>query len=314
MQAFTDFIMTVELPAQSVPERRRLAACAIPAVRGDLSLAVGDPRRGEGLFTTNCSFCHQLPEGTSNQLIATNQRPQDFKVPHLRNAYQKIDFDALRSFDPALVDGPAARRRGFFMLNDGVMDLTTLVWAMLPGGGADGDDVTAFVLAFPSESFPCVGRQLSVSAPVPAGDVATLIEEARRGHCDLVAKGVSGGKPAGWVYDASVAGFVPDSARAPVVTASALSDALALGELVTFMAVPPGNGVRLGIDRDRDGCLDGTSSASAATRRTPACESPTRTTTAFRTPPICVKAGCRRMRRRPIRTRMGCRTNASVAT
>ena len=256
MEAFTEFIMTVELPPNPYRNADDSLPAQIPVVRGDGSAAVGDPRRGESLFAANCSFCHQLPKGTSNQLIATNQRPQDFKVPHLRNAYEKIDFDALRSFDPALAIGPSARRRGFFMLNDGVMDLTTLIRAMLPGGGADGDDVTSFVLAFPTESFPCVGRQVSVAAPGLVGDVATLVEEAKRGHCDLVAKGVSGGKPAGWVYDDSRAGFVPDSSRDPVVTASALSDAIAPGELVTFTAVPPGNGVRLGIDRDRDGCLD----------------------------------------------------------
>lgn len=256
MDAFTDFIMTVELPPNPYRAPDDSLPAQIPVVRGDNSTAAGDPAQGEAVFRETCTRCHQLPKGTSNQLIATNQRPQDFKVPHLRNIYEKVDFDALRTFDAAVTNSPSARRRGFFTLNDGVMDLTTLVRAMFPNARENGDDVVAFVLAFPTESFPCVGHQVSVAGGSLVGDVATLVEEAKRGHCDLVAKAVSRGTPNGWVYDVSLSGFVPDASRDPVVAAPALASSLAPGELVTFTGVPPGNGVRLGIDRDRDGCLD----------------------------------------------------------
>jgi hypothetical protein len=256
MDAFTDFIMTVELPPNPYRNVDESLPAAIPVVRGLRTPSVGDPARGESLFASRCANCHALPKGTSNQLIATTQRPQEFKVPHLRNAYEKVDLDVLRTFDLPLNTRSNQRRRGSFTLNDGVAELPILIEAMSPGGGSDADDLMAYVLAFSTESFACVGRQLSLRKGDPAEDVGPLIAETRLGHCDLVAKGVSGGAPAGWVYESARSGFLPDSAREPVVESAALLDGMGSSELVTFTAVPPGNGIRLGIDRDRDGCLD----------------------------------------------------------
>ena len=256
IDTFADFIMTVELPPNPYRHADDSLPAHIPVVRGARTPSDGDPTRGEILFRSRCNRCHQLPKGTSNELIANTQRPQEFKIPHLRNVYEKIDFDVLRSFDIPVATNSKERRRGNFTLNDGVAELPTLVEAMFPGGGADIDDLVAFLLAFSTESFACVGRQLSVGNEDLAGDVATLIAEAQLGHCDLVAKGNSSGTPAGWVYDRALSGFVPDSSRDPVVDESTLRDAIAPGDIITFTAVPPGNGVRLGVDRDRDGCLD----------------------------------------------------------
>jgi YVTN family beta-propeller protein len=257
MEAFTDFIMTVELPPNPYRNIDGSLPAAIPVVRGLRTPSVGDPARGESLFASRCANCHALPKGTSNELIATTQRPQEFKVPHLRNVYEKVDLDVLRTFDIPVSTRSNQRRRGSFVLNDGVAELPILIEAMSQGGGeTDADDLMAYVLAFSTDSFACVGRQLSLGKGDPAGDAGPLIAEAQLGHCDLVAKGVSGGVPAGWVYDRVRSGFLPDSAREPIIDGAALRDGIGPGELVTFTAVPPGNGVRLGVDRDRDGCLD----------------------------------------------------------
>ncbi len=88
-------------------------------------------------------------------------------------------------------------------------------------------------MAFPTESFPCVGRQLSLGKQDPAVEVAGLIAEAELGHCDLVAKGSSSATPAGWVYDRDLSAFLPDSSRDGVVDVAALRDAVPPGEMVT---------------------------------------------------------------------------------
>jgi len=59
----------------------------------------------------------------------------------------------------------------------------------------------------------------------------------------------------GFVCDRATARFIPDRAHQPPLTDANLR-ALACDAL-TFTAVPPGGGRRIGIDRDLDGVLDG---------------------------------------------------------
>jgi hypothetical protein len=75
-------------------------------------------------------------------------------------------------------------------------------------------------------------------------------------ECEVVAKAVIQGRSAGWVMNSAQA-FVPDDANAPAVTLTQLLDqaAQALAP-ITFTCTPPGNGTRVGVDRDADGILD----------------------------------------------------------
>ncbi len=60
----------------------------------------------------------------------------------------------------------------------------------------------------------------------------------------------------GWVMN-SAQNFVPDDAAAPAVSLTTLlSQAAAAQAPVTFTCVPPGNGTRIGVDRDADNQLD----------------------------------------------------------
>jgi hypothetical protein len=76
-------------------------------------------------------------------------------------------------------------------------------------------------------------------------------------ECDLVAKGVADGRARGWVRTAD-GRFRSDRAREKPWRESDLR-ALARRphQELTFTCVPPGSGVRMGIDRDEDGVLDG---------------------------------------------------------
>ena len=74
---------------------------------------------------------------------------------------------------------------------------------------------------------------------------------------DVVAKTMDGPKEAGFLY---VGGghFLTDRQGATQITDAALRQLATCGEHeVTYTCTPPGSGIRMGIDRDGDGFLDG---------------------------------------------------------
>jgi hypothetical protein len=87
--------------------------------------------------------------------------------------------------------------------------------------------------------------------------LGVLIGEAERGHCDLIAKGRLGRRDVGYVYDTEKDAFLPDRGREDQLSPDDLMARLERRDVLTLTAVPVGSGRRLGIDRDRDGCLDG---------------------------------------------------------
>jgi hypothetical protein len=112
------------------------------------------------------------------------------------------------------------------------------------------------MLAFDSNLKPIVGQQVTLD---PANGAAALprlhlmMARADAGDCDLVAK--SGGR--GYLYAGS-GKFRPDRKHEALLPEAALLDrALIPGGEVTFTCVPVGSGLRIGIDRDLDGALDG---------------------------------------------------------
>jgi hypothetical protein len=121
------------------------------------------------------------------------------------------------------------------------------------------------VLAMPSNLNPVVGQQVTVTAANAqqadiTGRVNLLVQRAvvtsPRPECELIAKGVIGSEARGWVMN-STQSFVPDRAsETPVTLAGLLSQVTDAGSTVTFTCVPPGNGTRMGIDRDGNTVLD----------------------------------------------------------
>jgi hypothetical protein len=122
-----------------------------------------------------------------------------------------------------------------------------------------------FLLAFPSNLNPVVGQQVTVTA-ANAGrtDVQNrlnlLVQRAGittpRPECELVARAVIAGQSRGWVMNRNQS-FVPDATGdAAVSLQGLLNQAAQASAAVTFTCVPPGNGTRIGIDRDADGTPD----------------------------------------------------------
>jgi hypothetical protein len=116
-------------------------------------------------------------------------------------------------------------------------------------------------MAFDTGLAPAVGRQLTFDGtnnndPGPVATLDTLVGQADIDYCDLVAHGRAAGVPRGWAYVGDGA-WRPDRGADPNISTAQLRALGAAGAEVTVMGVPKGSGTRMGIDRDRDGYLDG---------------------------------------------------------
>ena len=72
-------------------------------------------------------------------------------------------------------------------------------------------------------------------------------------QCDVVVKTVEGGVEKGY-YSASGGTYIPDD-NGPAISEAALrakADPAGAAQTLTYTAVPPGSGERIGIDRDQD--------------------------------------------------------------
>jgi YVTN family beta-propeller protein len=254
MQKYTDFVLTLAYP----PNPNQNLDRTLP----NPPTPTPSPSRGKGEFDTVphdggvCTNCHSFPNGTNRLLIPgpVLQESQAFKVPHVRNMYQKTGFTRAA--------GP--QKRGFGFLHDGSID-NLFSFLNLPvfqfANNQQRRDLEAFLLSFDTGLAPSVGRQLTVNEATKnaASNTATLdslYQEADIGNCDLVAHAFVDGSSRSFVY---TGGAFFQSDYDPEGSIGA--DALRLlpdtpGETVTWLGVPFGSGTRIGIDRDRDGYKD----------------------------------------------------------
>ena len=294
MQAFTDFALQMTYPPNPI---RALDNSLTPDQQAGFELFTG-ARQFDGSKT--CSGCHTLdPSGNpgdaspgsfgSSGLSSFDFEPQIFKVPHLRNIYQKVGMfgvpDALlfnpvtNPTAPALpsdLDGPTgAQIRGFGILHDGSIDTTfrffnTLIFSSLRGlpdgfqptlqGVTEMRQLQAFVFAFDTNLAPIVGQQTTLAsgnAAAAGPRVALLQARADAGECDLMAKTDLFHQETGFLYVGN-GEFLSDRAGLPPIPSALLRSLASFpGHEVTYTCAPRGSGARLAIDRDDDGFLDG---------------------------------------------------------
>jgi YVTN family beta-propeller protein len=229
----------------------------------------GNPVEGRRIFTTDvyqptlqltCNTCHSLPTGTARVIIpaAALQESQDFKVPHLRNMYQKMNFTR----DPG-----AASIGGFGFIHDGIDDtlfrfLSRPVFGPFAGNTAIKNNLEAFLLCFDTGTAPAVGYTRTISsgnlASLSVSNDWTLLErQAASNNIQLIVKGTLDGRTRGLLYDRLSSTYLPDTTNMAPVTRAQLASSIAAGDTLTVMGVPPGAGQRMGIDRNLDGVLDG---------------------------------------------------------
>jgi len=252
MQKYSDFIMTVVYPPN--PDQNLDRTWPDPAG------PTPSPTRGLNEFENVvhdgqvCSNCHALPKGTNRAFIQSRFESQVFKVQQLRNIYEKTGFTR--------ASGP--QKRGFGVLHDGTVDnVVSLLHrpSFSFSNEQERSDLESFVLSFDTGMAPSVGRELTIDASTKnlTSNTATLdslFNEADRGNCDLVAHAFLDGVERGYVYVPSHT-FESDYNPEGSIDADSLQ-ALPdqVGETITYLGVPPGSGIRMGIDRDRDGFRD----------------------------------------------------------
>lgn len=264
MTAYRDFINTLKFQ----PNPNQNLDRTMPA-----SFAGGDPNAGRNTFineqfvqSVTCNVCHTANPGTgTNKLIipgSLTQEPQDMKVPQLRNMYQKVNFTNAAG---------AQSIGGFGFLHDGSFAtlndfLSQPVFGSFATNTIKKNNMAAFMLCFDTGMAPAVGYTRTVtSANVTNATVAsewTVLEnQARAGNIDLVVKGTIDGQIRGLIYRPSSNNYQSDRTGVGPFTLAQLKSKVSAGDTLSVMGVPAGSGVRMGIDRNLDGRLDGDAAA-----------------------------------------------------
>ncbi len=254
MQAFTDFILTVTYPPNPI---RNLDQTLTTNQQLGHDLYFG--RATDVLF--NCNGCHTLDPSNGffggDGFSTFEGETQMFKVPHLRNVYQKIGM-----FGQPGSALQGAQIRGFGILHDGSVDrvFNFLSASVFTLSNAEQRQLEQFVLAFDSNFAPIVAQQATLksdSATGVADRVTLLLARDDLGECEVVVKGVIAGEARG-AYRLADGTFQMDRENEPPVTDAALRALTATpGQDLTYTCVPVGSGRRIGVDRDEDGFFDG---------------------------------------------------------
>ncbi|MDQ2659886.1 MAG: hypothetical protein M3Y03_05650, partial [Verrucomicrobiota bacterium] len=209
-----------------------------------------------------CNVCHAANPGPGTNKTVTPaqalQESQDFKVPQLRNIYQKVSF----------TDTPGAiSLDGFGFTHDGTDPsifrfLTRPVFVNFRNDVTRKNNLSAFLMCFETGVAPAVGYTRTVSG-LNLNDSATnadwtlLQGQAVAGNADLIVKGTIDGKRHGLVYQPGSNNYKSDQTGLGPFTQTELKAKIQSGDTLSLMGVPPGSGTRMGIDRDLDGELDG---------------------------------------------------------
>ncbi|PTL78952.1 YncE family protein [Vitiosangium sp. GDMCC 1.1324] len=292
MNKFTAFQLQVQLPPNPI---RKLDNSLTTAQQAGRDFYFGS-RRVDGIAIGtdtgfNCNGCHTID--ASQGFYGTDGRSsfegisQIMKIPHVRNMYTKVGMFGFpdSSFFQHPETGPTGDQiRGFGFTHDGAVDtifrfFSAIVFSNTSVGGPlvgfPGDterrNVEAFMLAVDSDLAPIVGQQVtltSTNAAAVGSRIDLLIARARAPfvskvlggstyEADLVAKTVVSSKPKGFLYDRTAGTWKPDDGTANITTTALRALATKAGQEVTFTAVPPGSGLRIALDRNLDGKLDG---------------------------------------------------------
>lgn len=252
MAAYTDFINTIRYQ----PNPNQNLDRTLP-----VSLDGGDPNHGQLLFlnlnvgTNTCNDCHTSNPGpgSSRNIVSARQvGTQPLKVPQLRNIYQKLDF--------------ATRIDGFGLTNDGAVGqlqvLLAKAFPIIANNPVALADLSAFVKCFDTGTAPAVGYARTLTAAnvndsAAQADWDLLQNQALAGNIDLIAKGTLSNQVRGLLFRPGLNTYRADKRGIGPLTRVALTKLISQGDTLTLMGVPPGSGVRMGIDRNLDGILDG---------------------------------------------------------
>ena len=278
MKSFRDFILTVVYPPNPIANIDDTLTPGQTA--GRQVFESNGNRDGVGGDGVSCGTCHTLPLGTDGRGTFEGET-QDFKVPHLRNLYQKVGMFGY-AIPNIVSDSPFTLQavptphlgdqvRGTGFLHDGsVPTLHNFFRAVFPeavpfkfpddvgrSGHQKVNELVAFLMTFDTGLAPVVGQQVTIdssNATEATARVGVLRGRADAARCDLVAHGLVDGLVRGYFYTGG--GVYQSDRRSETTTEAALITAVVGGAVVTFTAVYLGGGERIAIDRDEDGWFD----------------------------------------------------------
>jgi YVTN family beta-propeller protein len=262
MQAFADFILQVKYPPNPIRALDNSLTSAESAGRSTYLGAVTDT-------VANCNGCHVLNPaagafGTDGG-SSFESETQEFKVPHLRNAYQKVGMFGFPAIPQIIGGGPntnqGAQVRGFGFLHDGSIDTLFRFHAAGVFSLSDTEqrNLEAFVLAFDSNLAPIVGQQITLTSTSPSAvgtRISLMVARAAANECELTVKGTIAGQQRGALRLASGQFRTDRASEALLTDAQVRAFAATPGQELTYTCVPPGSGTRVGVDRDEDGFFD----------------------------------------------------------
>ncbi len=269
MAAFADFALEIQYPPNPI---RALDNSLTPSQLKGQQIYMQDITTGEEL---TCNDCHSLDPkkgqfGTDGKSsIEGDDISQDFKVPHLRNMYQKVGKFGNTGVFAGSETEFGEQIKGFGFMHDGNMDtLDNFLKGDVFSFDQNADtnalkrrQVVEFVMAIDSDLAPIVGQQITLSANSGSDTEARLellLERAAvvspRAECDLIAHGVVQDVARGFLLK-NLTTFQSD--RAGETYSVAQMTELANQNAITFTCVPPGSGRRMGIDRNSDGISNG---------------------------------------------------------
>lgn len=256
----------------------RLALLPNPRENLDRSLTSAQARGADVFQNTPvmnglaCASCHALPLGTSGEVVAAPVAGVlgTVDVPSLRGVGGELapPHVAGGTFGLRTELGAGLTHAGAFAsLHDTVLrpradGSGTPQFALSP---QEALDLEAFLAAFDDGIAPSAAYQVTAhaanAAAVEQGELAFLLEEARRDHCDVVAVRAPAVTPGGFVlqtleYEPATGRFLPASNALPFLTPHQLIVEAQVATPVTFLGVPRGTGLWLARDRDMDGLYD----------------------------------------------------------
>jgi YVTN family beta-propeller protein len=260
MTAFQNFIFTIMFQ----PNPNLNLDGTLPT-----SLAGGNPQTGFNIFKNQpfafglitCNICHIYTNAGTDQFVipaAILEQPQPFKVPQLRNIYQKLLFN--NAAGAQTIDG-------FGVLHDG-SDAGLFEFLSNPIFESFSTDLeiqtqlNAYELCFDTGTPPAVGFTITITAAnvnnsQVVSNWATLESQATAGNIDLIVKGTIQGQVHGLLYDPVTNNYLTDTTGLGPFTHAQLVSFIVAGDTLSPMGVLLGTGTRMGIDRDGNGVLDG---------------------------------------------------------
>lgn len=227
----------------------------------------------QATFVT-CNECHETDPDAQRFGTSTNMSFEGFdasqnnKIPQLRDVYLKSGMFGM-SNRLGTTDFMGDQVQGFGYFNEGAVDtvehfLSSKIFHVptkrLP-------NLLEYLDTFETGLAPMVGQQFTLNAKTSGGQsrIDTMIGRAlahtkaggpKTQRCELVAHGLINGKSRGYVLLDSGQFQSDNPSDALLSDASLRALATGSGNSLTYTCVPPGAGVREGIDRDEDGTRD----------------------------------------------------------